>query len=503
MEEGLFLIAWIFSCFVWRAVTEWAESKFGRHLPSLFNWYLAVYAVMAVFLYQTLESMYSITEDVPWLDPVLTRGLVQKREMELYERLEVAPSPMKEWDECCNLAGDEYLIYFAMSAPFWAIGSFVICLAHTFMHLRQAKVTSQAACNPRDRLMKYNRDRDQAISVCILPAFYCLMALRGLLHVWLGIVNDTRGLEWIEGMTHRLKFRFELLESCFLVGDVYEAYALLLFANVTMNVIQQQGMDKLESAHAKLAMALNDQTLLSTLDDAHKQQEHFVASLHSTTVIGVMYFAFSCFTAAAYTLTIVSFKHMNSPLPIAHKTEEYLDAAIYGAGFVTSFAALQNIVVIEQAYGETLLHGYKPMQKFWSAKVLVSLVFMQKIILACPPFNTWSEAKQHLLYSAVMCFECFGIALFHIIAWAHNETWYEPLKASRKKREEKEKEEHLRRTRDLEQAAQHQAAEAVQRGSSVTWSDWFRLARGRANTQPSSELAEVVLQPDVPYDKCC
>jgi len=503
MEEGLFLLAWILSCFVWRLVTEKAESKFGRHLPSLFNWYTAVYVVMAIFLYLTLDSMYSISQAVPWLDPVLTRKLVRKHEMELIERTEKGSLDMKKWDECCNLVGDEFLIYFAMCAPFWAIGSFVICLTHTFMHLRQQKVTSRAAGNASDRLMKYNRDRDQAISVCILPAFYCLMALRGLLHVGRGIVNDTSGLEWIDDMTHRLEFRFELLESCFLVGDVYEAYALLLFANVTMNVVQQQGMDKLEAAHAKLAMALNDKTHLSTMNEAREQQEHFIASLHSTTVLGVMYFAFSCFAAAAYNLTILSFKHMNSPLGIAPETEKYLDAAIYGAGFVTSFAALQNIVVIERAYGETLLHGYKPMQKFWSAKVLVSLVFIQKIILSCPPFNSWSEAKQHLLYSAVMCFECFGIALFHIIAWAHNEEWYEPLKASRKKKEEKEKEEHLRRTQELELAAQQEAVQAAQRGSSVTWSGWFRLSLGRATPQASSELAEVALQSDAPYDKFC
>jgi len=269
---------------------------------------------------------------------------------------------------------------------------------------------------------------------------------------------------------------------------VYEAYALLLFANVTMNVIQQRAMDKLETAQAPLSLAYSDPVLLTALEDTHKQQEDYMSSLHSTTVLGVLYFAFSCVTAAAYSLTTLSLKNIGIHLLDEH-TEEYINAAIYGAGFVTSLAALQNLVVIEQAYGHTLLHGYKPIKKFWSAKVLVSLVFIQKIGLACPPFRDWPEAKQHLVYSSLMCFECFLIALFHIVAWQHTEEWYEPLKVARKKKEvkdEKKREEEVERRRSQRSArgAQPEGTQATPWYSSARW---LRLLPGRASTQPSSE----------------
>merc|ERR1711971_600575 len=123
---------------------------------------------MALFLCRSVLSMRSIVLDVPWLDPALTRDLVQKREVELLIEKGWSHMNMTQWDECCNLTGFDPLIYFAMSAPLWAVGSFFFCLIHTIMHVREAK--ARAAGDDSDRLMKYNLDRDQAIAVCILPA---------------------------------------------------------------------------------------------------------------------------------------------------------------------------------------------------------------------------------------------------------------------------------------------------------------------------------------------
>merc|ERR1712032_853128 len=95
-----------------------------------------------------------------------------------------------------------------------------------------------------------------------------------------------------------------------------------------------------------------------------------------------------------------------------------------GMGTIASFAAIENIIVVEHSFGETFLRAFSPARKFWSAKVLVSLSFMQKSLLLCPPFSSWTETKQNLLFSSLITFECFLIAFFHFIAWRHDEDWY-------------------------------------------------------------------------------
>merc|ERR1712228_471387 len=117
----------------------------------------------------------------------------------------------------------------------------------------------------------------------------------------------------------------------------------------------------------------------------------------------------------------------NMPLPVTEKQDTAIGNVFTGMGTIASFAAIENIIVVEHAFGETFLSAFSPARKFWSAKVLVSLSFMQKIVLSCPPFLYWSETKQNLLFSSVICFECFLIAIFHMLAWQHQESWYKEL----------------------------------------------------------------------------
>lgn len=41
-----------------------------------------------------------------------------------------------------------------------------------------------------------------------------------------------------------------------------------------------------------------------------------------------------------------------------------------------------------------------------------------------PPFSHWSGTQQKLFFSSLITFECFAIALFHMVAWGHREPWY-------------------------------------------------------------------------------
>merc|ERR1739848_750611 len=74
---------------------------------------------------------------------------------------------------------------------------------------------------------------------------------------------------------------------------------------------------------------------------------------------------------------------------------------------------------------ESFLESFHPSAKFWSTKILVSLAFLQSLILAVlPPFSHWTESRTNLFYASVLCTECFFLALLHLKAWDRNEGWY-------------------------------------------------------------------------------
>merc|ERR1711970_229008 len=96
-----------------------------------------------------------------------------------------------------------------------------------------------------------------------------------------------------------------------------------------------------------------------------------------------------------------------------------------GMGSVASTAAICNIIRVERIFHHQLTE-FKPFWKFWGTKILVSIAFLQMIVfrLPVPPFRYMSQVHTSLMYSSMLCYECFGVALLHMYAWNAKEPWY-------------------------------------------------------------------------------
>merc|ERR1712125_317011 len=71
------------------------------------------------------------------------------------------------------------------------------------------------------------------------------------------------------------------------------------------------------------------------------------------------------------------------------------------------------------------LESFGPFWKFWGTKILVSIAFLQSIAVSVlPPFSMWSEIRQNLFYSSLLCLQCFFVSVFHAFAWPASESWY-------------------------------------------------------------------------------
>merc|ERR1740117_1395820 len=100
-----------------------------------------------------------------------------------------------------------------------------------------------------------------------------------------------------------------------------------------------------------------------------------------------------------------------------------LDNYLFGAGFATSCAAIGNVVSVELAF-ESFLEDMVPTPKFWSVKMLVSIAFLQKGVLAIlSSAICLSSERVNLIYSTLMVYEVLLISIFCHYAWPAEQPW--------------------------------------------------------------------------------
>jgi len=310
---------------------------------------------------------------------------------------------MDVWTEVGSLEGYGALKWLGLSTPFWLVGTFIVCIFHTY---KQSKAcTGGLLAHPQ---------RDETMTVLALPAVYCLMSFKALCHMWQIVVNYSMGIHQNTSFAVRVQFYMGMYDSNFMVADVYEGLALLIFANLTLEIIERKVREQMQSTHAHGS-------------EQAEVQDEVLHIMTKQSVNGVFLFCAACCLQAFYNLTVTSLEYFNHPIEFLSSPEMKNKAHYFflGVGAVASAVAIQNILTVEHAFGEKFLTMFSPSKKFWSAKVLVSLAFMQTILLFAPPFNMWSEPKQNIFYSSLICIECFFISLFHLAAWHHSEDWYQ------------------------------------------------------------------------------
>lgn len=232
-----------------------------------------------------------------------------------------------------------------------------------------------------------------------------------------------------------------MYEANFMVGDIYETIALVTFGNLVMGVLKKK-IDKMKEVFEGATKDHVDG------EEMKEYIERLVDSMKTLTVAGVKLFAMSCLLQGVYTLIITTaafdfpnfmpqYFSRNEESPGMFQEEgmkETVHNFFLGAGFIASFAAIGNIVIIEEDF-EELLEEFHPSYKFWGTKILVSLAFLQSILISL--FLTprgWTEIQSNLFYSSALCLECLLIAIFHIKGWSADEEWYGDYEMKRERK---------------------------------------------------------------------
>jgi len=229
------------------------------------------------------------------------------------------------------------------------------------------------------------------------------------------------GGEWKTSMSLAL-WRYE---TCFYVGDLFEAWALYQFGLLALELIKESFEVQLQSENDSERSAARQ--LLGSL-----------SAVSSLAWLGTMSFVIVCVGQTA-----CSFEPYFGEGNLEGRTPILMGFQV--AGFISSSVALYNVFVVESAYHAYLRHS-SPLLKFLSVKILVSLSYLQrgllvflqqgnqmlpnvvqKLVAYVPMFGdiiNMTEVQLHLFYPALILYECLFTSLLHFWAWGSGEPWY-------------------------------------------------------------------------------
>jgi len=247
-------------------------------------------------------------------------------------------------------------------------------------------------------------EHDWAVQVIMLPMVYGAMSFKSVMRMWMVFTGAFGSAEEIPNFNHRVKALTDVYDSNFTVADLYEAWALYAFGTLCIEYV---GLKR------------------STLGDLG-----MVKPLQQILLSGIMVFV--VVTAAQSFLKLgIGFAESTVGIDICAAYPEVcrLDGPFQGAGFVASSVAIWDIMIVEREFHGDMTE-FRPGLKFLATKALVSLAFMQSILLAVANIflgRGLSTPQQNLLYSSMICIEVFVISLLHVAAWNPGAKWYEKM----------------------------------------------------------------------------
>lgn len=407
-------------------VYHWISKRYNRRLflRSLpchsFAWlYLFLLYLYVRALNYTLNYLYPHSAT---LNPVLVEAAVNES-----FALQNDTCAFEDWRKDASLEEYELLRWMSVSSPYWVMATFIVCLYHIARHAMEMHRTSGG------NGMRFVL-HDKTIQVLLLPTVYGLMSLNGVIFMWGIILNEETTMQSLRSWQSRKKYYTEMYESAFFIADIYESFALLVLGQVVMKVLQRKVRHTIDDH-------LPSGALGSTISAGKLMKE-----MQELTTFGIKFFCWTCGLQALYQLLLTTMGYYGifeeffglpdrnaNKAPGLFHTKGVENKSRYfflGAGFVASFAAIGNVVKVETAFHHQL-REFQPFWKFWGTKIIVSIAFLQSMVLwVLPPFSWWSQVRQNLFYASLLCLECFLVSLLHLKAWGHDQIWYEGINCS-------------------------------------------------------------------------
>jgi len=210
------------------------------------------------------------------------------------------------------------------------------------------------------------------------------------------------------------------------LADAYESYALYCFSRICFEHVRR----KLSSNSAMMG-DLSQLGIFerSSVEGVRKSAGHLFNNLQESLRTCVQMFVLVYTLQAFLAITLVTLQSecpridVRTGSPVL-TTFFLLEPYLAGAAFLISFMAILNLVRFEH-HQKVFLKELDPRQKFFSVKILVSIAFMQKGVLAVlGSMLSLSTTQVNLIYTCCVCVEVLPLSMWVWIAWHPGQAWY-------------------------------------------------------------------------------
>lgn len=479
-------------------------------------WYLHAYWLQYVFLgllavHQLHDMVTNVMIPSGWMDPAVTNAFVScmmVQENECYTEgllhanischcgsndegacfvdwqnllpsgAEVCDSGVfSTWQTQTEMAGSMFfplLRCFAITTPFWLIGTFVVCILHTREHSKKMK----------DGGLWENPARRMIIAVILLPFVWCLMCFCSVMRSW-QVTKDhvyvppggcggrevsaaSQGM--FHGFEERRRFLIEMYHVNFDVAGIYQAVCMFIFAEIITSIVmvktqkpRDHGDDFGDEAvdHVRSKSFVQDgppaahspelrRSATTSKAMEHKKKEkgdqvdkayHTITAL---TMEGVLLFSAQSFFKGALSLFVTtmafdfcgvgdkyfSFSVDNPGLFQQQRVKDNMKMLFTGVSLVASYNAMRHISTLQKK--KTMLGAdFKANSKCNTIKLLTSfesvqpfaIMFLFEICHQMFGMAQIGSLRNNLFVASLNCMEAFFISLMNLKAWDADEQW--------------------------------------------------------------------------------
>jgi len=334
-------------------------------------------------------------------------------------------------DSCETLGVPAAMRWLVVLSPPCVVLAMLISLYHTKRHMMYGRPWSETEM---DFL------HDYSIQICALAPVYGLFSLLSVVHMVEILEGRTDSMLWKSNpacdkllqMNGRDNISAECWESFidrgerwynlnFLVADLYEARVLYCFASLCMEYIELQRRKRGVFSHScpkcrsKCPSCEGENTVVTHL---------LLQPLKKMTLLGVTCFVWTNFFRSLLMLGCEALRENFPDYWDATQTGLTklgdIDGVVEGFVLCVSSIAIWNLITFESHLHDAL-SGFSPFLKFLSAKIIVSLAFLQEIALICigrlVHSAQWLQPQHMLAYASLMSVEILLVAVLQYYAW--------------------------------------------------------------------------------------
>lgn len=339
-------------------------------------------------------------------------------------------------------AGDQadWLVHLTQGIFVACLATVLLSLVAIYFHLRAAKEDARLGRSKWHRGIEWLLpfQRDVAIQVLLMPAVYHLMMCRRVLRGWaqLSQVHIDIGQLDIEGFgseeIHQVQsdLQASASEANVAVAEMYDAYALLCFGALAMQVVRHElHLNVVQLQDMKEEYKIEEYYVC--LQEKHEQRhQRIMGVLDKTLLVGVQMYTACTVMSTLYSIGLTAYRFAYSPLyctALAGHADSGMclfSDIIYGANFATSSIAIWNLIVLERSLHQDIADIFSPAMKFWSMKIPVTLAFSISFLKLFQPLTGMTSERVDILNATTKAYCMTLVALLNIFAWDASEKWY-------------------------------------------------------------------------------